>query len=132
MKRLFLTLIMFFCLVGVAMADSIVTFQWDANTEANLQGYRLYQSDTSGQYVYGMNLPGTETNHIGGTAAGTETFTTTVADGTWFWVVTAHDTDGYESGPSNEVTRTLPVVVVPTPPDAPSGFRITIVIDVPQ
>lgn len=85
-----------------AWADSEVTFAWDANTEVDLQGYRLYRSDTSGGHVFGLS------NCIVEIPAGTEIATDpNVPDGTWYWVVTAFDGSGNESGPSNEVFDTF-------------------------
>ena len=52
---------------------------------------------------------------------GTETITLEgIPDGTYFWVVTAYDTEGLESGYSNEVTKRLDT----TPPDNPQGLLI--------
>lgn len=91
-----------------------VTFEWDPNTETDLAGYRLYQSDTSGVYTYG------DGNQVETIPAGTETVTLYgVPDGTWYWVLTAYDTSGNESGPSNEVTDTLDS----TAPAPPTGLK---------
>lgn len=121
MKKLFLTLILFFSLVSLTFAGtSNVTFEWNANNEPDLAGYKLYQSTTSGIYIFGLS------NEVLNIPAGTATGTINVIDGIWFWVLTAYDTEGNESGPSNEVTMTLDA----TGPDAPSGLTITIIIKV--
>lgn len=121
MKKLFLTLVLVFGLVSLAIAGtSNVTIEWNANSEPDLAGYRLYQSTASGSYIFGQG------NEVLDILAGTITGTINVADGTYFWVLTAYDTEHNESGPSNEVTMTLDA----TGPDAPSGLTITIIIKV--
>jgi len=106
------------CMANLANAASDVTFQWDANTEADLEGYRLYQSNQSGVYNFG---PGNEVANI---PAGTESVTLNgVLDGTWYWVLTAYDTNENESGPSNEVTASLDT----EPPAPPEHFLITLI-----
>lgn len=101
--------------VGMACAASNVTFEWDPNSETDLAGYRLYQSQTSGQYTFG------DGNQVATIAAGTETVTiTNVTDGTYYWVLTAYDDNGNESGPSNEVTDTLDS----TAPEPPGNMLI--------
>jgi fibronectin type 3 domain-containing protein len=92
----------------VASADTTVKLQWNANTESDLAGYRLYQSNTSGVYTtYRADIP-----------APTHEVTVTIpTDGTYFWVVTAYDTSGNESGRSNEAT----LVIDTTPPGPPTG-----------
>lgn len=116
MKKLLLIGAMVLALGSAAWAATL-TVMWDANTEEDLAGYRLYQSDTAGAYTYG-------TEHaISDVPAGTETATVQdIADGTWFWVLTAYDTSGNESLPSNEVTKTIDG----TAPNAP---KITITIE---
>jgi fibronectin type 3 domain-containing protein len=91
-----------------------VTFEWDANTEVDLVGYRLYQSTTPGVYNYGQG------NEVADIAAGTMTATITV-DGRYYYVLTAYDTEGFESEPSNEVR---------IPMYAPTGLTITIIIKI--
>ncbi len=97
MKKLLLTL-MFLFLCSSVFADTNITFTWDANTETDLAGYRLYKSDQSGVYTFGA---GNEEAEI----IITDTSKTIlVADGEWFFVLTAFDTSGNESLRSNEVT----------------------------
>lgn len=112
MKRLFLVLILFLGLVGVAFADP-VTFRWDPNDlSENVIGYKLYQTNTSGSYVFG------EDYKVGGTLAGTETITIEVPPGLlWYFVVTAYNSTG-ESGRSNEVSTEIGGVPqeIPSPP----------------
>jgi hypothetical protein len=93
-RPLLLMLILLFS--SVAWATTI-QLEWDANTEQNLVGYRIYQSLESG--VYSFDTP------IEDISAGTETVTFTVTEkGRVFWVATAYDNQGLESGPSNEVS----------------------------
>lgn len=119
MKRLILaTLLAFLIMLGVSSSwGGQVVFEWDPNSESDLAGYRLYQTTTPGVYEYGADKA------IGDIPAGTETFTlTTFIDGKFFWVATAYDTNGNESGPSNEVTATINF----KPPSPPTGCVLRI------
>ncbi|MFH1882931.1 MAG: hypothetical protein ABIL62_09505 [Planctomycetota bacterium] len=121
MKKLLLAVVAFFFMCGMACAASNVTFEWDANSESDLAGYRLYQSQTPGVYTFG------DGNQVATILVGTETVQITgVLDGTYFWVLTAYDTKGNESGPSNEVTANLDMLA----PNAPATVTITIIIKV--
>lgn len=137
MKKLFFALV-FALMFGVSAALATptvnITFAWDANTEADLAGYRLYQSnvsvltldaDNDGIITLAELLAGSGVV-VGNVSVGTEIVTVQVHDGTWYWVLTAYDTQGNESGPSNEVTKTVNTSV----PSAPSGLNITIVIKI--
>lgn len=110
MKKLLVLVLALMLIVPSAFAAD-VTLQWDPNSELDLGGYRVYKSNSLGDYTYGI---GNEADSI---SAGTETSTITVEDGTWFFVVTAWDNDGNESGPSNEVTETIdsmpPTIAIP-------------------
>ena len=115
MKKLIGILTCVLLLVGTSAIAATVDFGWDANTEADLAGYRIYKSTVSGQFVQGTDSQ----NFLGEIPAGTQTFTeSNVTDGTYFWALTAFDTAGNESDFSNEVTLTIDE----TAPAAPSGF----------
>jgi len=106
-KRALLTclMVLFFATSSFALSD--VTIEWDANSEQDLAGYKLYQSSQSGVYAG---------NPVATIPAGTETVTlTNVPDGTWYWVLTAYDAGDNESGYSNEVTASLDTEA-PAPP----------------
>jgi hypothetical protein len=60
----------FFCAVSSASAVDYI-FTWDANIEEDLEGYRLYQSDTPNTYTFG------DGNQVATIPAGTETTTLT-------------------------------------------------------
>lgn len=111
-KLLVLVLALMLSMAGSALAVD-VTLKWDANTEDDLAGYRVYKSNESGVYAYGIG------NEADSVPVGTETSTITVEDGGWFFVVTAWDGDGNESGPSNEVSETIDTMspVIAIPPD---------------
>lgn len=109
MKKLIVLLIVF--LPALAFAATDVSFQWDANTEPDLAGYKLYRGTVSGgPYSFVKNVPD------GDTTCTDEN----VADGTYFWVLTAYDDDGFESAYSDEATDTLET----SPPAPPQGFSI--------
>lgn len=103
--------VLFLILLLPAICSAVsVEFSWDANTESDLAGYRLYQSQSSG--VYG-DIP------VAVISAGIETVTIDVtSDGTYFFVLTAYDTSDNESGYSNEVVVTIDTA----PPDPPTGL----------
>ena len=113
MKKLISSFVLvLFLTVSTAWAGTNVSFMWDENLEADLAGYRVYRSDTSGGYDKstdmiweGTAITATENN---------------VPDGTWYWVATAYDTSGNESGYSNEVTATLDT----EPPVPPQNLSI--------
>lgn len=110
-------------LASVSLAGTTdVTFQWDANTESDVAGYRLYQSTTSDTYEYGSSSDNLVADVVHNPVDGVmETTVNSIIDGTYFWVVTAYDTNDNESGPSNEVTETLDA----TAPDSPANLIIT-------
>jgi fibronectin type 3 domain-containing protein len=116
MKKLLICLLIILW-ATVASAASSVTFEWDANPENDLAGYRLYQSNQSG--VYGQTP-------ISVIPAGTETVVLDISDGTYFWVLTAFDDNGNESTHSNEVTKSLDSI----PPGAPTQLLIRIVVKI--
>lgn len=73
-------------------ANTAVTFQWTANTEADLAGYRLYRSDSTGWDrkpigTYTANTAAVDIDRSGWGAA------------PWYFVLSAVDTDGNESEP---------------------------------
>ena len=87
-----------------------VVLTWDANTETDLAGYKLYQANVDGSYTFLQEIQ-----------AGTETATVTfnAVEGVEYgWVLTAFDLAGNESGYSNKPIRTFT-----WPPDAPKNLK---------
>lgn len=91
-----------------------VTFDWDASSGA--VGYKLYQGTVSGG-------PYTMAKDCGATKP---CVLTAIPDGTYFWVATAYDQAGNESGYSNQVTKALDA----TAPNAPGNFKISVTVNV--
>jgi hypothetical protein len=90
-----------------------VTLAWGANTEADLAGYKIYYDTDSGQPYQGTGAEnGSSPSPIDVSLAEDEDSDPVVVqytvrnlpDGTYYFVVTAHNTEGLESGYSNEVS----------------------------
>jgi hypothetical protein len=89
------------------------TLTWDANTEGDLAGYRIYQSNVSGQYAAPLASVGkTITSYA-------VTLVPTSMDQRFFFVVTAFDLAGNESKFSSEVNKLIAAVPVPVKPGVP-------------
>lgn len=81
----------------VAQLDH-ATLLWNANTETNLAGYKLYMGTASGVY-------GTPTT-LG--LVTTTTVTTLVSGATYYFALTAFNTAGQESSKSSEISYKAP------------------------
>lgn len=83
-----------------ATATSSALFEWDANTETDLAGYKIYKGTSSGQFGAPIaTLPSSATSYE---ATGLQ------KAAAYFFVVTAFDTSGNEGPHSNELTVTIP------------------------
>lgn len=89
--------------VGPARAAHNVTLAWNANTETNLAGYKLYWGTASGSY--------TRSNVLNTVTSGT--ITNLSSSVTYFFAVTAYNTAGLESGFSTQVSWTSPTNAPP-------------------
>jgi Fibronectin type III domain len=77
---------------------TVVTLAWDLSSSPNIAGYRLYSGTTSGVY--------SQTIEVGNA---TSTLVSNLVTGkTYFFVVTAYNTMGVESAPSNEASYLAP------------------------
>lgn len=113
LKTAILTMLLVLGLSGAVWAES-VGFEWNANTESDLAGYKMYWGNLSGVYGNSFDV-GNQTNY---------TVIELVEGQTYYFAATAYDTTGNESGYSDEVSYE---VVDTTPPDAPQSFRRVVV-----
>jgi hypothetical protein len=95
-----------------ASAQSI-NLAWDANTESNLAGYRVYVGTVSGSYSQSFDVPASQTTY---------SFLNPISGTRYYFAITAFNTSGTESSRSNEVSAifsvpdsTLPNVAITTP-----------------
>ena len=118
MKKLIFTLLVFvalFCFMPVVSSFAAdITLAWDANTESNLAGYKLYYTTISPGPPYEV------VKDVGNVLEYTFTGLDLKANNYWF-VATAYNTEGFESGYSNEVNT--------VPPGSPT-IRVKVVVDV--
>jgi len=123
-KLIFLSIV--FILATTAAMAASVTLRWDANTEADLAKYKLYQAETAGGPYIKAQVVG-EGNLVAiilladlSDITNPEYTLTGVTDGRHYWVLTAADLSNNESGFSNEVTT----IIDSTPPAPPGGLSI--------
>jgi hypothetical protein len=83
-------------ITSVSLFAGDVTLVWDANTETDLAGYKVYYGTVSRTYGTPIVI-GTQTTYT----------VTGLAPGTYYFAVTAYNTSSLESGFSNEVTATI-------------------------
>lgn len=86
-------------LVLSPVTSGTVTLNWLANTESDLAGYKIYRGTVSGSY-------GSPIAVLGNTAT-THTVSALQSGVTYFFVITAYDVAGNESGYSNEVSKSV-------------------------
>ena len=109
-----LTLLLFGLFVSPAYSASSIQLTWNANTESDLAGYKIYKrtlpSQDFGQPIFsGMpNNPSSPSTTVSGLSGGA----------TYGFIATAFDTSGNESAPSTEAPITLPTSPPPPPPPA--------------
>jgi fibronectin type 3 domain-containing protein len=119
MKKIFVAAILTFLfllgLSGAVWAKS-VTLAWDANTESDLAGYKMYWGTASEIYNNSVDV-GNQTSY---------TVIELIEGQTYYFAATAYDTSKNESGYSNEIFYTIPVVDT-TPPSDPKNLRKVIV-----
>jgi hypothetical protein len=86
-------------LTALTSAANTATLTWNANSETDLAGYKVYAGTSSGAYATPIaTLPKTTTSY---TVTGLQTGTT------YFFVITAYDTADHQSLHSNQVSKTI-------------------------
>ena len=87
---------MSFC--GSAWGTQSVTLAWDASADVNVIGYNVYYGPASGSYTNKIPVGNVTNVTINGLVEGA----------TYYFAVTAYDSSGLESVPSNEVSYSVP------------------------
>ncbi|MCP4252190.1 MAG: fibronectin type III domain-containing protein [Candidatus Scalindua sp.] len=101
-------------LVSVSYSGQ-VALSWDPNTENNVVGYRIYYGDSSGNYGSNVDV-GNRTSY---------TIKDMEIGKTYYFVVTAYNTGGIESGNSAEVSHKATVcTTLPSLPLEPAKENV--------
>jgi len=108
--------IMVFTLVSCQSALAAeIKLAWDANTESDLAGYKVYYGTASGSYTASVDVGNSTSYTITGLKQGQ----------TYYLALTAYNTSGSESGYSGEVSgvaRETSLPVSETPPTVTTGY----------
>lgn len=133
MKKYLLTL---FTITIIILTASIglaaeVTVAWDANTEPDLDNYRIYRGNSTGNYSFPViNLKTDTDGRNPGCGAVYDPFKTECCEYTirgleegkiYYLAATALDEEGNESAFSEELTHSVPITVETT--DKPSTME---------
>jgi hypothetical protein len=89
-----------FLAISWATAAPSVTLEWNANAEPNIAGYKVYYGTNARSYPVVIDV-GNRTNHL---------IPNLLRGLTYYFAVTAYNTDGLESDPSAEVSYALPAI----------------------
>jgi len=92
------------------LTPATVTVSWDANTENDLAGYRIYYGERSRNYDLKITAGKVTSHRIDGLMPGKR----------YFFAVTAYDLSGNESGFSSEVNVDIPQGQDDPPPPPPA------------
>lgn len=127
MKKLFIALLLVLCLTSLAFAgEKQLRFTWAQTLSTDFGGWRLYMNTAPNVQVTSTNLFSTITYAGPAQTEYTETKILTSPDSqevTYYFVLTAFDTRGNESGPSNEVNTTIDFLA----PNNPNTLTVTVV-----
>ncbi len=99
-------------LLGSPLRAENVALSWDANTEADLAGYKIHYGTASRNYTAVVDVGRVTTCTVPNLAAGQ----------TYYFAATAYNASGASSGYSSEVSHTVPIPnASPTTPTVSSG-----------
>lgn len=116
MRRFILPLSLLGLLLAIAgpAYAATATVSWNANGEPDLAGYHVRYGTSPGSHPTVVDAGNTTSQAISGLTAGV----------TYYFVVTAYDSSANESGPSLEVSATVPGGNTPPSVTAPSNRSV--------
>ncbi len=114
----FLCTLLFICSFSAPTLAAEATFSWLPNSETNLTGYNIYYGTSSRNYtdVIDAGLPTPVNGRIQTTVNNLEEGTT------YYFAATAYDSNGNESGYSDEINHTVENGIVTPQPDGQADF----------
>lgn len=115
MKKITLIIACILLMVGTSFSSE-VCLQWNANSEADLAGYRIFVREAGQSY-----------NYYDPAWEGTATDCCVIVDQSkiYYFVARAFDTEDFESDDSNEVSANTTPEYVGVGPSAPTGLGVT-------
>jgi hypothetical protein len=125
MKKLLLTAGIIVFMTAASASALTLQFTWGQNIDADFAGWRLWCSQTAGEYDTSAE-PFAVIPYSGQTTYEyvKEISSSDMPSGTYYFVLTAFDANGNESGFSNEES----VMIDFGAPEAPYNLTITIIV----
>lgn len=117
-KILLISLVTLSAVEGFTQQTKSATATWDANTEADLAGYKIYYGTAAGNYTKSFDIGNQTSVPVNKLDVGK----------TYYFAVTAYDIAGNESGFSKEVSLFIPADLDTTPPAPPGGLKLELIV----
>ena len=105
------TSVLFLPVFTSAVLAAQISLEWDANGEPDLDGYRVYYGTSSGNYTASVDIGNNTHCVISNLEQGV----------TYYFAATAYDSEGNESGFSDEIVYAVPAAVSPSPGSSSDG-----------
>ena len=112
MRKAIALTVIFILFISCTVYAAQATLSWNPNSESDLAGYKVYWGTSSGSYEWNTDVKNVTSYEVTGLVEGD----------TYYFVATAYDFSGNESGYSNEVSYDVPDT---TPPADPEGMGVT-------
>ncbi len=94
-------------LLSKVACSAEISLTWDANTEADLAGYRIHYGTASRSYFHSVDIGNVTSCAVSNLSAGQ----------TYYFAATAYDTEGFESEFSEEISCTIKAPILDTDDD---------------
>lgn len=109
-----LLFLLLFCFTSSVLASQSIVLGWDPSPDASVVGYSIYYGTNSGQYIFHKDLGMQTVAKLPNLQEGQ----------TYYFVITAYDSQHVESTPSAEIAYIVPGLLRINPNALPGGIML--------